>query len=164
MSSCKLQLSLLYHVPQISHNVLFVYQLTSNNICSILLETNGYSIKDLMTNRTLLQGPSLNGLYPLHLPCISKPLSLFSAPSSTTIPPELWHRRLRHPHQQLYPSRHYLKLDILDCTTYKMAKSHHLLFSISTSCSCLPLEIVHIDVRGSSPTPSNQDLKYYVFC
>lgn len=43
-----------------------------------------------------------------------------------------------------------------------MAKSHKLPFARSESVSSEPFELVHMDVWGPSPVPSNKGFRYYL--
>ncbi|KAI0527393.1 hypothetical protein KFK09_002993 [Dendrobium nobile] len=56
----KLYLRHLLHVPNISHNVLSVSNLSANNYVLISFDASGYQIKDMTTNHFLHKGPSRN--------------------------------------------------------------------------------------------------------
>lgn len=43
-----------------------------------------------------------------------------------------------------------------------MAKSHRLPFSLSDTSTSAPFQLVHMDVWGPSPIPSNKGFRYYL--
>ncbi|KAI0498029.1 hypothetical protein KFK09_021270 [Dendrobium nobile] len=61
-SNSKLRLRNILHVPTISHNLLSVSKLTSDNNISISFTANEFVIKNLQDNQVLLRGPIRNGL------------------------------------------------------------------------------------------------------
>ncbi|PKU72458.1 Retrovirus-related Pol polyprotein from transposon TNT 1-94 [Dendrobium catenatum] len=63
----KLKLNNLLHVPSLTHNLLSVSKLTTDNYVSISFDTNGFAIKDSRDHRPLLHGKLRNGLY--HISC-----------------------------------------------------------------------------------------------
>ncbi|PKU69447.1 Retrovirus-related Pol polyprotein from transposon TNT 1-94 [Dendrobium catenatum] len=157
----KLKLSQILHIPQISHNLLSVYALTKDNNISISFDGNGYIIKDLKTHKTLLTGPSSNGLYPVaitnHSALTAKQQSAFS-----------WHDRLGHPHQQILMdiannNKHLnIPLSTIACHDCLVSKSHKLVFHKSVTKSSRPLALLHSDVWGPAPITSREGFKYYV--
>ena len=52
------------HVPTITNNLLSVQKFTSDTNTFIEFHPKLFNVKDQVTRRTLLQGPSRNGLYP----------------------------------------------------------------------------------------------------
>ncbi|PKU69337.1 Retrovirus-related Pol polyprotein from transposon TNT 1-94 [Dendrobium catenatum] len=62
----KLHLNNLLHVPTLTHNLLSVSKLTSDNYVTISFDANGFVIKDSRDHRPLLHGHLSNGLYHLH--------------------------------------------------------------------------------------------------
>lgn len=131
--SCTFTLSIVFHVPLISHNLLSVYQFVHDNNCSIAFDSCGYVIQGKTTHQVLHTGTCHKGLYPL-LPSSDTMKVLLSVSSSAT----LWRRRLGHPHAGLL---HHLSkayqlpigpITTLDCYSCNKAKSHKLPFSVST--------------------------------
>ncbi|PKU79088.1 Retrovirus-related Pol polyprotein from transposon TNT 1-94 [Dendrobium catenatum] len=137
----KLLLRNLLHVPSISHNLLSIHRLTSDNHCSISFDASGFQIKDLKDNQILLRGSCRNGLYPLTVGSSTTQHAFRSAHSAA--PP--WHARLGHPH----------------CKFCNMAKSHRLPFSASNHVTT-PLQLIHTDVWGPAPSTSRDGYKYYL--
>ncbi|PKU68057.1 Retrovirus-related Pol polyprotein from transposon TNT 1-94 [Dendrobium catenatum] len=161
----KLSLSQIYHVPSISHNLLSVSSLTNDNNVSITFSPIGFTIKDLKTQSILLQGPCRNGLYTIKLPSATTAPSANAAISSSN---RRWHLRLGHPHHQilhLIASQH-SDLNISSthtfCSICTASKSHKLPFLRSTNVTSAPLELLHLDVWGPSPTISNQGYRYFL--
>ncbi|KAI0500178.1 hypothetical protein KFK09_018387 [Dendrobium nobile] len=62
-SNCKLYLHNLLHVPSLSHNLLSIHKLTTDNNCSISFDALGFQITDLQDNQIILHGRSRDGLY-----------------------------------------------------------------------------------------------------
>jgi hypothetical protein len=60
-----LKLNHVLHVPQASKNLASVYRIASDNDVFFELHPNYFFIKDRESRRTLLQGRSKGGLYPL---------------------------------------------------------------------------------------------------
>ncbi|PKU73010.1 Retrovirus-related Pol polyprotein from transposon TNT 1-94 [Dendrobium catenatum] len=159
-----LKLNRLHLVPNLSFNLISVFQLTHDNNCIISFDSNGYQIKDMQTKRLLLQGPCHNGLYPIRPHTTSAGLALLSIQTV----PDLWHSRLGHPGQNVLQHLHKLfpalksSFHIKVCNTCSLAKSCRLSFPISTSSTVAPFELIHSDVWGPAPTMSLQGFKYYV--
>lgn len=134
------------HVPLISHNLLSVHQFALDNNCIISFDSHGYVIQDKTSNQILHHGSCHQGLYPL-LSSTRHATALLTTGSSA----ELWHQRLGHPHAGL--------LQILS-KQYNLPISPT--FSLSTSHTNAPFELVHMDVWGPSPVPSFSGYKYYL--
>ncbi|KAI0500239.1 hypothetical protein KFK09_018448 [Dendrobium nobile] len=163
-----LRLTHLNLVPNLSFNLISVYKLTHDNDCLITFSSHGYELKDRKTRRTLLKGPSINGLYPIRAPHQSANDTSQLALVSIQSVPDLWHRRLGHPSSATLshlanqdPNICISSFKFL-CNSCKMAKSHRLPFNKSQSISSAPFYIIHSDVWGPSPFISNNGYKYYV--
>ena len=89
------------HVPNISQNLLSVQKFTTNTNTFFEFHPKSFYVKDQATQRTLLQRPSKDGLYPL--PLFNKRISSnkrLNSPSAfvgerVSLPQ--WHSRLGHP-------------------------------------------------------------------
>ncbi|PKU81762.1 Retrovirus-related Pol polyprotein from transposon TNT 1-94 [Dendrobium catenatum] len=163
--SGNLVLNQINHVPNLSFNLLSVYQLTRDNNCIVCFTSHGYQIKDLKTGRVLLQGPCHKGLYSVRPNHKDSNLALLSI---NTIP-DLWHLRLGHTsgstlkHLSSAFSLNSCTVDTFNsCNTCRMAKSRQLPFSLSVSTTTSPFELVHSDVWGPCPTISSQGFRYFV--
>lgn len=80
----------------------------------------------------------------------------------------LWHQRLGHPSYPLFSAlikQQKLPVStspVITCDCCNMAKSHKLSFSLSKSHTSAPFQLVHMDVWGPSPVPSNKGYRYYL--
>lgn len=163
-SAGKLSLQNIFHVPNLSHNLLSINQLTLDNNCIISFDSYGYIIKDISTNQTLLQGPSRNGLYPISITKQHQHAALLTSSTNNI----LWHNRLGHPHMHIQSaisnSNNSLSIpsSTLFCTPCKIAKSHKLPFSNSTKHSYKYFDLIHSDVWEPSPVLSIEGYKYYI--
>ncbi|GJU31950.1 nucleotide-binding alpha-beta plait domain-containing protein [Tanacetum coccineum] len=90
------------HVPEISHNLLFVHKFCHDNDVFFEFHTSYFIVKDESTHTTLLTALSKHGLYTITLPQL-KSINKVSF-SAVRASPTIWNRRLRHPHQRLFPS------------------------------------------------------------
>ncbi|KAI0497118.1 hypothetical protein KFK09_023446 [Dendrobium nobile] len=138
-SNRKLRLKNLLHVPLLSHNLLSIHKLTSDNNCSILFYAHGFLIKDLSDNNSTLlrgrSGRSRDGLYPLSTVSTASPQALQSSVNKL----QPWHTRLGHPNHSILQCLSRIVPSICTppssfmCTSCNVAKSHKLPFSSSTS-------------------------------
>lgn len=162
--SGKLNLENLYHVPNLSFNLISINRLTSDNKCTVTFTSNGFKIQDSMTDKLLLQGPCFNGLYLIRSSHSASKLALIS----TKDIPNLWHRRLGHPASTTQRkltntiSTICFQSPYHHCNACNMAKSHRLPFSNFTKLASTSFELAHSDVWGPSPVTSMQGYKYYL--
>ncbi|PKU67943.1 Retrovirus-related Pol polyprotein from transposon TNT 1-94 [Dendrobium catenatum] len=159
----KLHLSQLFHTPKLKYNMLSISQLTRDNNISITFDTNGFVLKDLMTQEVILQGPCSNGLYP-----VKAATTQHNAYSSTAASPIPWHDRLGHPSKNtlhsiaLSNSSLHIESQNKSCTSCHLSKSHKLSFERSTNRKKNLLELVHSDIWGPAPVISHSGFQYYV--
>lgn len=66
ISTSSLKLFNLLRVPTITSNPLSVNRLCTDNHCIFIFDSDSFTIQDKTTGQILFQGPSVNGLYPLH--------------------------------------------------------------------------------------------------
>lgn len=150
-------LSNILHVPLITHNLVSVYQFVKDNHCRITFDSNGFVVHDLLTNQVLHKGSCHQGLYPIS-PCTSQISHIALIGQSSNI--LLWHQRLGHPSLSLFDSlvnQFHLPVSKplhFDCYSCNCAKSHKLVFLVSTSMTSAPFELLHMDVLGPAPIPS----------
>ena len=79
----------------------------------------------------------------------------------------LWHRRLGHPSftnmKHLFPTLFTTLLPgDFHCETCTLAKSHRINFPFSISKSLVPFALLHSDVWGLAPIPSNLGHRWFV--
>jgi hypothetical protein len=84
------------HVPQASKNLASVHRIAYDNNVFFELHPDFFFIKDQESRKTLLQGKSKGGLYPLprNAPTTYSSKQAFN---TTKISPTRWHARLGHP-------------------------------------------------------------------
>ncbi|KAJ3708372.1 hypothetical protein LUZ61_012077 [Rhynchospora tenuis] len=119
---------------------------------------------DCLTSTVLLQAMVHNGLYNISAPQNCLPQALIGE----RVTADTWHLRFGHP--SLATSRKILVNNALPCTSKdlhlcndcNLAKSHKLPFSISSSVTHAPLDIIHADVWGPAPVVTSNGFKYYV--
>ncbi|KAI0522751.1 hypothetical protein KFK09_005136 [Dendrobium nobile] len=159
----KLHLSQLFHTPKLKYNLLSISQLTRDNNISITFDTNGFVLKDLMTQEVILQGPCSNGLYP-----VKAATTQHNAYSATVASSTPWHDRLGHPNKNILHSialsNKSLHIDSQNksCTSCNLSKGHKLSFERSITRKKNLLELVHSDIWGPAPVISHSGFQYYV--
>ncbi|CAL2255540.1 unnamed protein product [Prunus armeniaca] len=170
-ASTSLKLQSVFHVPQLSANLLSVHQLCKDNNCVISFDASGFVIQDRVTKTILLKGRSNNGLYPIPSAvsshCLSKKVALLGQHVKSSI----WHHRLGHPTNEVVQSM--LKASGLQCANDSsnsnplcsaclQGKMHRLPFPIRHSRSEIPFHTVHSDVWGPSHYKSVEGYRYFV--
>lgn len=116
-NSRKFHLKTLYHVPNISANLLSVSQFSRDNNCFFEFHPTFFVVKDCSTARVLLRGTNKGGLY--QFDDVSSPQSTKFALLSASLP--VWHQRLGHPMLR---------------TVNKVIKNNSLLVSNRTTSFC----------------------------
>ncbi|PKU82366.1 Retrovirus-related Pol polyprotein from transposon TNT 1-94 [Dendrobium catenatum] len=160
----KLKLRNILHVPSLSHNLLSIAKLTSDNNISVSFNANGFEFKDRRDNRTLLRGPQHHGLYHIRIPnkCHTTAFQVSHNARAR------WHARLGHPHSRLLSSLatqipelagSHSFLD--DCVSCNVSKCHKLPFLPSSSVCNKPFQLIHSDVWGPAPIASMNGFFYY---
>uniref|UniRef100_A0A2N9GIZ9 Reverse transcriptase Ty1/copia-type domain-containing protein n=1 Tax=Fagus sylvatica TaxID=28930 RepID=A0A2N9GIZ9_FAGSY len=97
--SSSFQLNDVLHVPQISQNLLSIQKFTTDTNTFVELHPQFFSVKDQATRRTLVHGPSRNGLYPFPF-FIKKHHQSNKNPTAFVgerVSHPQWHSRLGHP-------------------------------------------------------------------
>ncbi|KAI0519459.1 hypothetical protein KFK09_006907 [Dendrobium nobile] len=148
--SRKLQLPKILHVPNLSHNLLYIHKLTNDNSCFVLLDANDFSIKDSRTNKLLLHRPNHHGLYPIKLSTTPSSIRSTIALLTTSSSSNIWHQRLGHPSTstfRLLSTALSTSISIASshCNTCAKAKCTRLSFSVSTTISKQCLEFIQSD-------------------
>ncbi|CAL8153025.1 unnamed protein product [Prunus armeniaca] len=158
-ASTSIKMPSVFHVPQLSANLLFVHHLCKDHNCVISFDASGFVIQDRVTKTILLKGQSNNGLY--HIPstvsshCLSKKLALLGQHVKSSI----WHHRLGHPINEVVQSM--LRASSLQCASDSsnsnplcaaclQGKMHRLPFPVRHSRYEIPFHTVHSDVWGPS--------------
>ena len=166
------QLNDVLHVPQISQNLLSIQKFTTNTNTFVELHLKFFNVKDQATGRTMLHGPSRNGLYPF--PLFINNHHKTNKRSPTTFVGERvshpqWHSRLGHPAiRTVSKIISHFGLPVLPssnenfCFACLNSKSKQLSFSPSSSQYNSPLDLIYTDVWGPSPICSQHGFKYYI--
>ncbi|CAL9006084.1 unnamed protein product [Prunus brigantina] len=183
-ASSILTLSKVLHVPQLTANLLSVYQLCHDNNCRMIFDTSGFLIQDKVTNKKLLQGKSEHGLYPIPTSlssvgtgsCSSSIGASSQAARSQTsaflgqkVRSSLWHSRLGHPTNEvvqlmLTAAQIPVVSDSISklCSFCLDGKMHRLPVSSHHNKASSPFYRLHSDVWGPSPCKSVSGYRYVV--
>jgi GAG-pre-integrase domain len=159
-------------VPKFSTNLISLSQLLLDNP-TLCINFTSYScvIKDLHNKNPPLHIISSNGLYHLKMQYFYTPpvfQALHITSSSSKASTSTWHARLGHPSTQtiikVINSNRLpcIRNHFTFCKDCIQAKAHVLPFSLSSSSTNKPLELVHSDLWGPSPIVSYNGYKYYV--
>lgn len=155
-------------VPSMSKNIISVSQFCTQNSTSIEFFPSFFIVKDLSTNRILLQGRAKDNLYVW--PSSSMSSSSPQVNSIASVSPLLWHSRLGHPSSRMtnrllssvLPSTASALPSTFACSSCLCNKSSKLPFNSSSLTSRFPLDVVFTDVWGPSPVTSSDGFHYYV--
>jgi hypothetical protein len=155
-----LHLNNVLHVPSVSKNLISVHQFSTDNNASLEYFPNCFLIKDLDTRKVLFRGQCRDGLY--SIPRSGRQIYGAFKPSF-----QVWHNRLGHPSfhivDKVVKNNSLMCSSKLEsphvCDSCQQAKSHQLLYPVSTSVSSKPLELVFSDVWG--PAPNSYRRKNY---
>ena len=115
----------------------------------MVFDSDAVLFKDKPTGDVLLQAPSVGNVYPVSLPAESPVVSANLAFSSSG---DHWHRCLGHCKAHVITLLKKQKLlnfssSFLDnCSTYCLAESHRLPFTLVEHCTRFPLELIYSDV------------------
>ncbi|PKU61899.1 Retrovirus-related Pol polyprotein from transposon TNT 1-94 [Dendrobium catenatum] len=154
----------LLHVPSLTHNLLSVSKLTTDNSVSITFDANGFTIKDLQDHRPLLHGRLHNGLYQIKLSSDTRHTAL----TATKPFGHSWHSRLGHPNHSILSilANRFTEISSIPssfcCISCNSAKSHKIVFNKNVSITTSPFELIHTDVWGPAPHCSLDGHRYYV--
>ncbi|KAL5729906.1 hypothetical protein ACHQM5_002794 [Ranunculus cassubicifolius] len=165
----KFILNYVLHAPKITHNLLSVHKLLTDNNCAITFTKSSFFVKDIATSNILLTGSHRDGLYQINESSANSvsPLFAFLGVKSTSA---LWHSRLGHPSTYVFHKISSLaslpiegpKTFAVKCSSCLCAKSKRLPFNLCSLRTTAPLQIVHSDVWGPSHSISNEGYLYYI--
>jgi hypothetical protein len=159
----------LFHVPQIQKKkkMISVNQFTSDNQVFVEFHPSYFCVKDLLSRKLLLQGPSKSGLYPwpTYQASSKSPVAFIGEKVSL----DQWHLRLGHPPSPI--TSQVIKSNKLPVTSSKLSsicspcqqgKSHRLHFSSTSSISSIHLQLLFLDVWGLAPRTSVNNNRFYL--
>jgi hypothetical protein len=155
------------HVTSTHKNLILVHRFTLDNDTFIKFHPYFFLIKDCKTRKVLLHGPCKGGLYPLP-PSSSKFRKLVFSAIKLFV--DRWHSHLGHPARDIV--QRVMSTNNLPCASFDShngsvcdacacAKAHQLSYSVSSSRSSVPLELIFSDVSGPV-VDSFGCKKYYV--
>jgi hypothetical protein len=154
------------HVPSTHKSLNSVHRFTLDNDIFIEFHSYFFLIKDRKMRNVLLYGPCKGGIYPLPQPSSKSRKLVFSA---IKIPAERWHSRLGHLARDII--RRVVSNNNLPCASFDSsesvcdacvcAKAHQLPYSVSSSRSSAPLELIFSDIWGHAIDSFGRK-KYYV--
>ncbi|KAL5752556.1 hypothetical protein ACOSQ2_023063 [Xanthoceras sorbifolium] len=166
ISSYDLSLSDTFHIPKLSLNLLSVGQLCELGI-DLLFTNHGVYVQDPRTGQVLGTGRKVGRMFEVH--DLKIPSQVASAAATTaTSSPDLWHARLGHPSlsrlQLLASQGHFgsIQFQKFDCTSCHFGKQTKLPFNNSVSFSSAPFDLIHSDIWGPSPIPTEGGSRYFV--
>ncbi|KAJ1685430.1 hypothetical protein LUZ63_016820 [Rhynchospora breviuscula] len=152
-------------VPSFTKNLISLSRFLSDNTNLVVDFSSCFCIiKDCLTSKTLLQARACNGLYLITTTAHCLPQAFLGE----RVDADLWHFRLGHP--SLATTKKLIadyslpcnKSVLNMCIDCNLAKSHKLPFTLSTTVSHAPLELLHADVWGPAPVVTNNGFRYYV--
>ena len=155
-----------FHIPKLSLNLLFVGQLCELGI-DLLFTNHGVDVQDPRTGQVLRTGCKVGHMFEVH--DLKNPSQVVSAVATIVTPsPNLWHARLGYPylsHLQLLASQGHLGLvqfQNFDYTSYHFGKQTKFPFNNSGSFSSAPFDLIHSNIWGPAPIPTERGFKYFV--
>jgi transposase InsO family protein len=166
----KFLLTRVLHCPNVAANLLSINRFCIDNDCFFILTGSNFFIKDNQTGKTLLDGPSINGLYPIKLQnCSLNKTRSCVAFLGVSASFDIWHARLGHASSPIVSrvlNSNHLPVSSSPnkksiCEFCQYGKSKKLPFAPSSRISLSPLELIHSDV-WTSPTISIGGCRYYV--
>ncbi|CAL8164315.1 unnamed protein product [Prunus armeniaca] len=159
--SSSLTLSNTLLVPSLSSKLLSVSQLTEQLNCCVLIYPSFCLLQDIHTKEILGSGTKRGGLY--HVDDFSPGVA-----NSVTHPFDskqkqiwLWHRRLGHPYLIPYLFSGFKDSDFT-CDTCILAKSHRVLYLLSTNKYTTPFMLIHSYVWGPSLITAPSGVRWFV--
>jgi transposase InsO family protein len=160
-------------VPSLNCNLLSVSQLTKSHNCSFLFFPTYCILQNIHTKEKIGSGKRSEGLYYLEGNSQnSKGKALAHSMNDGLQAKNIeeiwqWHKRLGHPSfsylKRLFPSLFsYCNISDFKCETCVMAKSHRVSFPLNNNRVDAPFSIIHSDVWGPAPFPTNKGMRWFV--
>ena len=155
-------------MPGLTKNLISISKLTSDFPFSITFTNDRFIIQNQVTRRVVVTGQRENGLYVLergHQSLIS--VLSNNCPQASF---DVWHAHLGHVSHSIISlfnkNRQLCVTSLLPtptiCSCCQLAKSHRLPFQHNEKRASHVLDLIHCDLWGPSPVPSNLGYKYYV--
>ena len=169
ISTPNLSVSNVYHIPQLTHNLLSVGQLTELGF-SLTFSSNGVVVQDPQTGQIIGTARKVGRLFELislHLPSshLSAPTVSGTSHSSSLA---LWHSLLGH--ASISRVKELASMGLLgsvsienfDCMPCQLGKQTALPFNNSVSHALSSFDLIHSDVWGPSPIATQGGSRYFV--
>ena len=166
ISSPCLSLSDTFHIPKLSINLLSIGQFCELGI-DILFTNHGVDVQDPRTGQVLGISRKVGRMFEIHDLKIPSQV-VFAAATTATPSPDLWHARLGYPSLsclQLLASQGHLgsvQFQNFDCISCHFGKQTKLPFNNSDSFSSAPFDLIHSNIWGPAPVPTEGGTKYFV--
>ncbi|KAI5339023.1 hypothetical protein L3X38_018295 [Prunus dulcis] len=154
-------------VPAIRKNLISIRRFCRDNDCFFELDANGFHVKDIKAGTVLLTGSSSDGLYHIQAtPHLARQLAFYGELTTQ----EVWHARLGHPSHSVFTTllhKYHLPVNgtIIsnkNCHICPLGKSCRLPFEYRQLHAQSSLALLHLDVWGPAPVPSNFGYHYYL--
>jgi hypothetical protein len=154
-----------YLVPQLSLNLLSVGQLCELGL-ELTFSNRGVDVQDPQMGQLIGISCKIGHLF--QLSSLQTPTHLLAAVTTSNASSSLWHSPFGHaslPRVQLLASQGHLgsvDLKSFDCISCQLGKQTHLSFNKSESLSFAPFDLVHSDIWGPAPVPTEGGSRYFV--
>jgi len=152
------------HVPEFQYNLLSASKLAKQLSVNVVFSPTACYLQDHLKSKPQILGKEKEGLY-LVASTTDKTARCACFGSVTRFSvPELWHCRLEHPSPQHMGKIQGLPCKVLDtiCSICPQAKQHRHSFSLSTTVSVKPFELLHVDIWGPYRTPTYDGFKLFL--
>ena len=148
------KLNHILHCPTGAANLLSIHKFCVDNKCWFILTNSNFFVNDNLMGQTLLQGPSKDDLYPIHMSKSTNKVKKFAAFLGVSAPSWIWHSHLGHQSPPILNKiKQLAKLLVTGsssieslCEPCQLAKSKCLRFTASNNVTLEPLEIIHSDL------------------
>ncbi|GJU06838.1 retrovirus-related pol polyprotein from transposon TNT 1-94 [Tanacetum coccineum] len=154
------------YVPGLTCNLLFVPQIFDEENCIVQFAPNICVIQDFTSRMVIGAGERKDGglFYFREVPTTQ----VFKTTTTTSIPFDIWHKRLGHPSLEvlkLLPQVNQNKKDrelSQSCDVCHRAKQSHEKFSVSDNKVASIFELIHCDLWGPYKTTSSCGASYFL--
>ncbi|GKV27558.1 hypothetical protein SLEP1_g36720 [Rubroshorea leprosula] len=152
-------------VPELKKNLISVSKFTDENPCIFEFSSDGFVIKDQVTQVVLAKGTRKGQLYALEE---GEKHALAAISNKAT--DSIWHQRLGHPNSNVRKALASKKNIVVSkwtqppnlCSSCQMGKSCRLPFTKNNEKAESLFQKIHCDLWGPSPVQSTNHFAYYV--
>ena len=168
VSTPPLSVSNVYQIPQLTHNILSVGQLTELGF-SLTFSSTGVVVQDSQTGQIVGTARKVGRLFELiYLHLLSSRLSAYAVSRQSTSSLALWHSCLGHASisrvKQLVSRGLLVSVSnkSIDCMPCQFGKQTALPFNNNVSHALSPFDIIHSNVWGPSPITTQGGSRYFI--